>query len=469
MYQFGLNGRERLQMRLDRMQRARRSRGALLTLATLAVLALVISACGSGGNSESSSSGKQGVIEITCTACQTSPVDPGLQFANETTELFNRKFAGRYHVKIVRTQYSGSSPDRLQYFQRLALADDLPDVLVLNPGELRSLNRTGKLMDFTPWLDRDAAWKDSFYPGAFDAISADGKDYAIPQTRDAIGIYYNRAIFRAAGVSEFPRTWDEFDVACEKIVATGKKCFAMDGNWVTLLMWVNLIGTQPGGADFLDSGIRSDDYSQVPQVVRATEMLKSWHDRGFINSDAFSGEYQDAATAFITGQAAMIANGPWMVNSDIKTKNAIKGLYDEIGYENSPGWTADDPGIVVISAEGSAASGSTDPARQEAVVAFLKYFGTEHERQLRQITLQGAYTATKFTPTAADEKKLEPLGAALVAKAATIRTQYPHAFYNSPALFQNTWKNLWPAYAKGQLDTQEFLSKLASDAQSTTG
>jgi ABC-type glycerol-3-phosphate transport system substrate-binding protein len=445
-----------------------RLRQALLTVAALAALALTVGACGSGGEDGGSTDAK-GEITITCASCQTSPVDPGLQFANETTELFNRKFAGRYHVDIVRSQYASSSPDRLQYFQRLALANDLPDVVVMSPGELRSLNRTGKLMDFTPWLDRDPAWKATFFPGAFDSITADGKAYAIPQTRDALGIYYNRAIFRAAGVDAFPRTWDEFEDDCEKIVATGKKCFAMDGAWVTLLMWTNLIGTEPGGTAFLDGGIREGDYSTVAQVVRATERLKSWHDRGFINDDAFSGDYQSAATAFIRGEAAMVANGPWMVNSDIKTKNAIKGFYDEVGYDTSPGWSASDPGVIVISAEGSAASGASDPAKQEAVVAFLKFYGTDHQRQLRQIVHQGAYPATKFEPTAADRKQLEPLAAELVRKAATIQTTYPTAYYNSPAPFEDTWKNLWPAYVKGELDTKGFLSKLASDSQSVTG
>lgn len=448
-------------------RRARHLRRIPVAIVVLAALAVAIAAC--GGGDDGGSDKQQGEITITCASCQTSPTDPGLQFANETTKLFNKKFAGKYRVKIIKTQYASSSSDRLQYFQRLALANDLPDIFVLNPGELRSLYKTGKLMDFKPWLDKDPAWKDAFYPGAFDAINADGKTYAIPQTRDAIGIYYNRAMFKAAGISQFPSTWDEFEADCQKIVATGKKCFAMDGDWVTLLMWANLIGTQPGGKAFLDGGIREGDYSTVPQVVQATDRLKSWHTRGFINRDAFSGEYQNAATAFISGQAAMIANGPWMVNSDIKTKNAMKGLYDEIGYESSPGWTADAPGVVVISAEGSAASGTTDEAKQKAVVAFLKFFGTTHERQARQIELQGAYTATKFDPTEADRKRLEPLAAALVKKAATIKTQYPHAFYNSPAPFENTWKNLWPAYVKGQYDTKGFLRKLASDVQSKTG
>ena len=30
----------------------------------------------------------------------------------------------------------------------------------------------------------------------------------------------------------------------------------MDGDWVTQLMWANLIGTQPGGVKFLLSGIK---------------------------------------------------------------------------------------------------------------------------------------------------------------------------------------------------------------------
>jgi ABC-type glycerol-3-phosphate transport system substrate-binding protein len=447
-------------------------RSHLLAIVLAAALAALMGGCGGGDDDAGGSVNGRGEIVIKCASCQTSPVDPGLQVANEITERFNRKFKGKYRVEIVKSQWASSdngSGDRVQHDQRLALANDLPDLFVLNPGELRNLYKTGKLMDFTASLDKDPAWKDAFLPDAFDAVSADGQTYAVPHTRDAIGIYFNKAMFRDAGVGEFPTTWAEFESACEKIKATGKTCFAMDGDWVTLLMWANLIGTQPGGKAFLDGGIREGDYSAVPEVVKATDTLKSWHDRGYINEDAFSGEYQNAATAFISGQAAMIANGPWMVGSDIKTKNAVKGLYDDIGYAASPGWTPDAPGILVISAEGSWASGTQDEAKQEAVAEFIKFFTAEHDNQLLQIAKQGAYTATKFEATKADRKQLEPLAEALVAKSATIETQYPHAFFNGPAPFESTWKNLWPAYVKGEYDTKEFLSRLASDSQSTTG
>jgi ABC-type glycerol-3-phosphate transport system substrate-binding protein len=449
----------------DRTQQplTRRLRGALAATA-VAALAVGLTACGG-----SSSNDEKGEVVITCGSCQASPTDPSLQFAHDTAESFNRKFAGKYRVKTIKNQYAGSSADRLQYYQRLALADDLPDIFQINPAELRSLDKTGKLMDFAPRLGKDRAWKDSFHDGAFAAITGSGGQvWAIPETRDAIGIYYNKAIFRAAGISEFPQTWAEFEADCAKIKASGKTCFAMDGDWVTLLMWANLIGTQPNGADFLNGGIRGGDYSSVPPVVKATDTLKRWHTQGFVNANAFSGEYQNAATAFIRGQAAMIANGPWMVNSDIKTKNAVKGLYGDIGYENSPGWSPDARGLIIISAEGSYASGAHDERKQEAVTAFMKFL-TSHGRALQQIRVEGAWPAARFEPTAAEKKALEPLAAALVEKAGSVPLTFPHPYYNAPAPFQTAWKNLWPAYVKGKMSTHDFLSKLSKDAQSPTG
>lgn len=453
-------------MRLDGMQRARGSRGALLPLVALLALGLtlVLSACGGSGGS---SGDQKGEIVITCGSCIKNPTDPSLTNAYEISQEFNAQYRGRYRIKQLANKFADAA-DRITYYQRLALANDLPDVFQIRPDELTALARTGKLMDFAPVFEKDSAWKATFHPDAFAPLTQDGHVWAMPQTRDAIGIYYNRALFRAAGVSEFPRTWDEFDAACRKIKASGKVCIAMDGNWSTLLMWANMIGTQPGGPDFLATGIKDTDYSTNAAVVRATERLKQWSADGFVNSDSLAGEYQNAATSFIRGQAAMIANGPWMVNSDIKTKNAIKGLYDQIDYVGSPGWTADKPGLIVVPATGSFASGTQDARKQEAVVAFLKFF-TEHRQALHQIKVEGAYPAVKFTPTAAEAKTLEPLGLALNQQSSSAPLTYPHAFFAAPAPFQDTWKNLWPAYVKGQMDTKGFLSKLASDAQSTTG
>ncbi len=140
------------------------------------------------------------------------------------------------------------APQRLQYYQRLALANALPDVFLLQRSELQTLEGTGKLFDFS-----QGAWPptrpggSSFYPGSFAALTdKKGRIFAIPEERDSIGIYYNKALFAKAGICAFPATWAEFTDDCAKLKAAGITCFAMDGNWVTLLMWANLIGTPAG-------------------------------------------------------------------------------------------------------------------------------------------------------------------------------------------------------------------------------
>jgi raffinose/stachyose/melibiose transport system substrate-binding protein len=437
-------------------------RGALAAIAA-AALAVGLAACGGG------SSNDKGEVVITCVSCQASPTDPSLQHIYDTAQAFNKKYAGKYRVKTIKSQSAGSSADRLQYYQRLALANDLPDIFQVNTEELRSLAKTGKLMNFAPELQKDAAWKGSFNNGAFAALTGQGGEvWAIPETRDAIGIYYNKAIFKSAGVTAFPQTWADFEADCAKIKAVGKTCFAMDGDWVTLLTWANLIGTQPGGAAFLNGGIRSGDYSTNPVVVKATDTLKRWHTEGFINANAFSGEYQNAATQFISGKAAMIANGPWMVNSDIKTKNAVKGLYGEIGYEESPGWTAGQRGLIIVAGEGSYASGAHDARKQEAVAAFMKFM-TSHGQALAQVRVEGAWPAVKFAPTPAEKKTLEPLATALVSRSTSVPLTYPHPYYNAPAPLQTAWRNLWPAYVKSGESAGDFLGKLSKQAQSATG
>jgi raffinose/stachyose/melibiose transport system substrate-binding protein len=437
-------------------------RGALAAIA-VATLAVSLAACGGGSSDDG------GEVVINCVSCPASPTDPSLQHIYNTAQAFNKKYAGKYRVKTIKSQSAGSSADRLQYYQRLALVSDLPDIFQVNTEELRSLAKTGKLMNFAPELAKDGAWKSSFNNGAFAALTGqDGQVWAIPETRDAIGIFYNKAIFKSAAVDGFPQTWADFEADCAKIKAAGKTCFAMDGDWVTLLTWANLIGTQPGGADFLNGAIRSGDYSTNPVVVKATETLKRWHTDGFINANAFSGEYQNAATQFISGKAAMIANGPWMVNSDIKTKNAVKGLYGEIGYEESPGWTAGQRGLIIVAGEGSYASGAHDARKQEAVAAFMKFM-TSHSQALAQVRVEGAWPAAKFQPTPEEQKTLEPLASALVKKSTSVPLTYPHPYYNAPAPLQSAWRNLWPAYVKSGESAADFLRKLSKQAQSATG
>lgn len=231
-----------------------------------------------------------------------------------------------------------------------------------------------------------------------------------------------------------------------------------------MLMWVNLIGTQPGGKEFLEEGVTQPGYEKNAEVVQATERLRTWHEEGWVNSDAFSGDFQDAATAYLSGSAATVANGPWFVKTNLKTDAAPTDLYGQTGYTLSPGWSEGERGVVTVTGAGWASG--TDPhddKDSEAVIAFLQFVSSAEET-IRQAEATGANPPVNVDPEEFKAADVEPLSVQIVEQAEEATYSYPHVRVHGPAGFGDAWKNLWPAYVKGELDTREFLSRLGTDA-----
>lgn len=432
---------------------------ASVAVASLATTAALMAGCAGTDSDEGTGS----EVVITCATCQESPTDPFLQYNYEAAQRFNEKFAGIYRVETQTNANAGSSAERLQYYQRLALADDLPDVFQLNSSEIAALSESGLLHDFSSDLEEDADWADTFQRGSFDALTGDGGEvWAIPQQRDPIGIFYNRALWADAGWDELPATWDEFEEGARSLQKSGNIPLALDGDWATMLMWTNLIGTGEGGEEFLSEGITGSDYSSSDIVVSATERLRDWHVEELVNTDAFSGDFQNAAAAYLSGAAGTVPNGPWFVKTNLLGDAAIDGLYDQTGYSVSPGWDTGEQGLIVVSGAGWV-SGAVDGEKTDAVRAFLQFVTSEDEA-VTQAEETGANPAVLVSDSALSEADLEPLSAGLVAASHEVEHTYPHVRVHGPAGFGTAWKNLWPAYVKGELTTSDFLSRLAADA-----
>jgi ABC-type glycerol-3-phosphate transport system substrate-binding protein len=432
-----------------------------ITLALVCAAALSALAATAFGSTTRSSD----EITLTCQRCEASPSDVFSQSWYDVVQAFNAKYAGKYKINV--QHFGGRNENDLQYWERLALAGSLPDIFIAQATQLQTLAKTGKLFNFAPALAADKAWKGLFYPGAFESLTGPkGQIWGIPEERDNVGIYWNKALFAKAGLRTFPTTWAQFLSACKKLKQAGEIPFAMDGDWVTQLMWANLIGTQPGGAGFLLSGIKSGNWATSPRVVKATEFLKSLHTSGFVNKDAFSGDYQNAANPFLQEQAAMIANGPWMVAADIKGKAAKKSLYGHVAYAPSPGWTKTGQGIIVLNGNAGVASGTSDPAKSAAVIAFQK-FATSPAIELRRTLKTGAYWPARIKLGPTQIKQLEPVTYRLLQLADRVKYHYEHAKFATLQPFTDAWKNYWPAYVQGKLSTSAFLKKIAASAKPT--
>ena len=143
------------------------------------------------------------------------------------------------------------------------------------------------------------------------AFAKDGKTYGAPVTLQGHPIYYNKELYKKAGLDpERPATtWDEFVANCEAITkATKAKCFAQ--------------GNKEGfGIQFFMSGLGSGILSQQeyddwiagkrnwnsPNVKRVFSLWKEVNDKGLNNDGANStAMFNDMFAVFQSGKASHV-------------------------------------------------------------------------------------------------------------------------------------------------------------------
>ena len=392
----------------------------------------------------------------------TNPLAP---YRDVLIEGFNEKFEGQY--KVISRETPGD-PAHAERILAEAVIDELPDLVTCNNTCIKQVVETGRAADLTDYV-MGTEWGERFIEGAFEPYlsTADFKFdgtgdrlFAIPYTLDNVGIYYNTALLEQAGVTELPTTWDEFFEVSGKLRDAGIIPFAADGDWVTQLLWANLIGTQEGGAEWLSQPGGTHDFS-AEVVVNATNRLIEYAQADYTNIDAYTGQYNIPATLFLQGQAAMIANGPWMINNIKNPEETSEGLVDDVVYSISPG-----SGIIQIVGEQAFAVGAKAPEVIEAAVAFIEYV-TSPEQMVNHTLFtnrDGLVDDVVFSDE--DRAQIHPLAVSISEAAATAEYKYPHAKnYISPAA-NAEWINLWPDLARGNMTTEEFLSDVqaAQDA-----
>ena len=70
--------------------------------------------------------------------------------------------------------------------------------------------------------------RDRYSDTALATNSRDGKIYASSMEGQVIGYFYNKDLFKQAGITEPAKTWDEFFQQCDKLKAAGITPLSMD-------------------------------------------------------------------------------------------------------------------------------------------------------------------------------------------------------------------------------------------------
>jgi raffinose/stachyose/melibiose transport system substrate-binding protein len=206
-----------------------------------------------------------------------------------------------------------SYPDQ-PYQQKIkiyATAKQLPDVF-----KFWSVNSLFKpLIDgrFLEPLDRADFESLGYLPGALDANTYDGKLYGIPVSTDFWVIYYNKKLFKEAGIERAPATLDELYALIPKFKARGIIPMTTDGKdaWPLSITFDQLVWRISGEKGLPRQALERKIKFTDPVFVQAARELQQFVKSGLFQEDLMVSDYGAARNLFGQGKAAMFLMGSW--------------------------------------------------------------------------------------------------------------------------------------------------------------
>jgi raffinose/stachyose/melibiose transport system substrate-binding protein len=235
----------------------------------------------------------------------------------------------------------------------------------------------GQVLDLTDLVT--SATTSAVGKGAFAAEQIDGKTYAMPVDVLPEGIYYSKDLFKAAGITDTPTTFDELNADITKLKASGVAAVAVGAKdaWPAAHWYYNF-ALRECSQDALEkaaSTLTFDDpcFLKAGQDVAAFNKTKPFND-GFLTTAAQQGAGSSAGL-LANHKAAMELMGAWDPGVIASLTPDEKPLAD-LGWFPFPSITggAGDPAALMGGVDGFSCSAN---APKQACADFLNYIVTQ--------------------------------------------------------------------------------------------
>lgn len=214
-----------------------------------------------------------------------------------------------------------------------------------------------------------------FNEGVVKAFTFDGKVYAVPQGVIMLGTYYNKDLFKKAGIETLPQDWPSFLDACKKLKSAGITPIVMgDRDWWYIQFGLYQIAANviPDFIDYDNQMLAGGKHFTDPEWTKAFEMYYSLYKEGYVMKGTLGIGGAQVAQLFIDGKAAMVFDGTWALDGLVK-EGAAKF---ERGFFALP---ANEPGKPTVYSYSASAGFVTNPESKnpDAVNRVMEYWMTK--------------------------------------------------------------------------------------------
>jgi raffinose/stachyose/melibiose transport system substrate-binding protein len=218
-----------------------------------------------------------------------------------------------FKTKLTTVMQSGEVPDIFQSWGGGGLSEQID---------------AGLLKDVTADLDaNNGEWRNSFAPAALAVFSKDGKSYGVPWDMGMVGWWYNKDLFKKAGIDKEPATWSEFLADVKKLKDAGITPIALGekDSWTGMHIW-SYLATRIGGEKGFKAALDRSGSFADPAFVKAGDELKKLIDMKPFQDGYLGAIHDDMQAAFGNGKAAMELSGQWAPSVQAAKSADTKGV-----------------------------------------------------------------------------------------------------------------------------------------------
>ncbi|WP_186670809.1 ABC transporter substrate-binding protein [Sporosarcina sp. BP05] len=277
-----------------------------------------------------------------------------------------------------------SPPEAEVVLKTRVMKSDIPDIIGIGANNnFKELSKAGVYKDMTN--DENLDKVQPAYLQMLKDVTGLDEIYAVPYVANAVGVIYNKAIFKELGL-EVPTTWDEFITVAENVKKSGQTpfYFTFKDAWTTLPAF-NVLAANTQGDDFYDE-LNKGKVLVGTRYKEAAEKFVQLLDYGHKNQQGVA--YNDGNTAFGNGESAMYLQGIWAIPEIKKANPAIDLGVFPYPLTNTPGESKVVSGIDLLLSIGAS---SKHPEEAQKFIEFL----LKEENITMYIQEQNAFPALK--------------------------------------------------------------------------
>ena len=215
--------------------------------------------------------------------------------------------------KWEQTSISGHTANTLAKLRADVVAGSAPPAVQLKGPEIAEWNATGQTANMNDLAAKEG-WDKLVAPALLPVMKPTGDWVAAPMNIHRINwLWASTAAMAKAGIKEMPKTWSEYNAACDKAVAAGLICEAhFSADWTDSTVFEVVVYGQ--NIDLFKKAFVEGDTAAMrsPEMVKAFEqfrlMTTKYMDPGIAGRD-----YDTATSMIAKGKAVFMIMGDWQI------------------------------------------------------------------------------------------------------------------------------------------------------------